>query len=103
MALTVTDHGLTTGDTAMTATTFNPLAAARDLKAAGVEAEQAEAIAEGMRQAADAAASADRADLATKADLADLATKADIRWILTILGFQAALILAIAAKLFGIV
>ena len=29
----------------MTATTFNPLAAARDLKAAGVEAEQAEAIA----------------------------------------------------------
>ena len=56
-----------------------------------------------MRQAADAAASADRADLATKADLADLATKADIRWILTILGFQSALILAIAAKLFGIV
>ncbi len=56
-----------------------------------------------MRQAADAAASADRADLATKADLADLATKADIRWILTILGFQSAFILAIAAKLFGIV
>ena len=84
----------------MTATTFNPLATARDLKAAGVEAEQAEAIAEGMRQAADAAANADRADLATKADLADLATKAEMRWMF---GFQAALILAIAAKLFGIV
>ena len=87
----------------MTATTFNPLAAARDLKAAGIEAEHAEAIAEGMREAADAAASADRADLATKAALADFATKADIRWILTILGFQSAFILAIAAKLFGIV
>ncbi len=95
----------------MTATTFNPLAAARDLKAAGVEAEQAEAIAEGMRQAADAAAGADRGDLATKADLAGFATKADLyreigalrsemRWMF---GFQAALILAIAAKLFGIV
>ena len=47
-----------------------------------------------MRQATDAAASTDRADFATKAD---------IRWILTILGFQSAFILAIAAKLFGIV
>ena len=91
----------------MTATTFNPLATARDLKAAGVEAEQAEAIAEGMRQAADAAANADRGDLATKADLANLATKADLaalrsemRWMF---GFQGALILAIAARLFGIV
>jgi len=84
----------------MTATTFNPLAAARDLEAAGIERRQAEAIAEGMREAADAAANADRADLATKADLADLATKAEMRWMF---GFQAALILAIAAKLFGIV
>ena len=99
----------------MTATTFNPLAAARDLKAAGIEAEHAEAIAEGMREAADAAAGAARGDLATKADLAaletrlraDLATKADLdtlrselRWML---GFLAALILAMAAKLFGIV
>ena len=96
-------------------TAFNPLATARDLKAAGIEAEHAEAIAEGMREAADAAASADRGDLATKADLADLenrlradlATKADLetlrselRWMLA---FQAAIILAIAAKLFGIV
>ena len=53
----------------MTATTFNPLAVARDLKAAGIEAEHAEAIAEGMRCAADAAASAGRDELATKADL----------------------------------
>ena len=99
----------------MTATTFNPLATARELEAAGIERRQAEAIAEGMREAADAAAGADRADLATKADLRTaiepLATKADLyreigalrsemRWTS---GFQAALILAIAAKLFGIV
>ena len=104
----------------MTATTFNPLAVARDLKAAGIEAEHAEAIAEGMREAADAAAGADRGDLATKADLAgfrdelraeiaelrtasraDLETlRSELRWIL---GFLAALILAMAAKLFGIV
>ena len=91
----------------MTASTFNALAAARDLEASGIERRQAEAIAEGMRQAA----GADRAELATKADLAHFATKADLyreigalrsemRWIL---GFLAALILAMAAKLFGIV
>ena len=81
--------------------TFDALTATRKLEAAGVERHQAEAIAEGMRDAAD------RADLATKADLADFATKADLaalrsemRWML---GFQAALILAVAAKLFGIV
>ena len=110
----------------MSATTFNPLATARELEAAGIERRQAEAIAEGMREAADAAAGADREALATKTDLdglesrvdaklagletrlrADLATKADLetlrselRWMLA---FQAALILAIAAKLFGIV
>ncbi len=106
----------------MTATTFNPLSAARDLEAAGIERRQAEAIAEGMREAADAAAGADRDDLATKADLAHFATKADLaevrnelradlhrkietlrsemRWMFA---FQGALILAIAARLFGIV
>ena len=52
----------------MAASTFNPLEAARDLKAAGIEAEHAEAIAEGMRRAA----SADRDELTTKADLAAL-------------------------------
>ena len=62
----------------MTATTFNPLATARELEAAGIERRQAETIAEGMRQAADAAANADRGDLATKADLAHFATKADL-------------------------
>ena len=60
----------------MTATTFNPLATARELEAAGIERRQAEAIAEGMREAADAAANADRAD---RADRADFATKADLR------------------------
>ena len=106
----------------MTATTFNPLATARALESAGIERRQAEAIAEGMREAADAGAGADRAELATKADLADFATKSDLdelrretkadlhreigalrfemRWMF---GFQAALILAIAARLFGIV
>ena len=65
----------------MAATTFNPLAAARDLEAAGIERRHAEAIAEGMREAADAAAGAergDRAEFATKAGLAHFATKADL-------------------------
>ena len=56
------------GDTAMTTTTFSALAAARELKAAGIEAEHAEAIAEGMRRAA----GADRDELATKAGLAEI-------------------------------
>ena len=107
----------------MTAATFDTLAATRNLESAGIERQHAEAIAGAMREAADAAAaSADRADLATKADLADFATKADLaelraatradlyreigalrsemRWMF---GFQSALILAMAAKLFGIV
>ena len=52
----------------MAASTFDALAATRDLEAAGIERRQAEAIAEGMREAA----GADRAELATKADLAEL-------------------------------
>ena len=98
----------------MSTATFDTLTTAREVEAAGIERRQAEAIAEGMRRAI----SADRGDLATKADLADFATKADLaefraasradletlrselRWMLA---FQAALILAIAAKLFGIV
>ena len=74
----------------MTATTFNPLDAVRELEAAGVERRQAEAIAEGMRRAA----TADHDALATKADIATL------RWMF---GFLVALNLAMAAKLFGIV
>ena len=91
----------------MTATTFDALTAARDLESAGIERHQAEAIAKTMRDAA----GADRAELPTKADLADFATKADlhreigtlrseVRWMSA---FQGALILAMAAKLFGIV
>ena len=89
------------------------LAAARDLKAAGFEPEQAEALAAQLRSAA----GADRDDLATKADLdakidalrretkADLhreigILRSELRWIL---GFLAALIVAMAARLFGIV
>ena len=52
----------------MSATTFNPLEAARDLEAAGVERKQAEAHAEALRQAA----TADRDEFATKADFAEL-------------------------------
>ena len=49
----------------MATTTFNPLAATRALEAAGIEHRHAEAIAEGMREAA----TADRDERATKADL----------------------------------
>ena len=48
----------------MTATAFNPLATARELEAAGIERRQAEAIAEGMRRAAEA----DRGELATRGE-----------------------------------
>ena len=67
----------------MLATAFDPLAAARDLKATGFEQEQAEALAAQLR----VVAGTDHADLATKADLAVLRvdlenyraeTKADI-------------------------
>ena len=56
------------GNAAMTATTFNPPEAARDLEAAGVERKQAEAYAEALRRAA----TAGRDESATKADLAEL-------------------------------
>ena len=100
---------------AMNAATFDTYAAAKRLRDAGFDERQAEAAVSMVRDAA----GADREQLATKADLradlagletrlrADLATKADLetlrselRWMLA---FQAALILAIAAKLFGIV
>ena len=98
------------------------MAAAKRLRDAGFDERQAEAAVSMVRDAA----GADREQLATKADLdalesrvdaklaaletrlrADLATKADLetlrselRWMLA---FQAAIILAVAAKLFGIV
>ena len=106
----------------MNAATFDTCAAAKRLRDAGFDERQAEAAVSMVRDAA----GADREQLATKADLdalesrvdaklagletrlrADLATKADLetlrselRWMLA---FQAALILAVAAKLFGIV
>ena len=82
----------------MTATGFNPLATARELEAAGVERRQAQAIAEGMRQAAEAGANADRGDLA------DLATSADLRTAIEPLATRAELVRALwiqAAALIG--
>ena len=87
----------------MIATAFDPLAAARDLKAAGFESEQAEALAAQLR----VAAGADHADLATKADIAEL--KADIgalrsefgsvRWAV---GLIAAFVFVIGLRVFGL-
>ena len=57
----------------MTAAAFDALATAHTLEEAGVECQQAEAIAGAMRQATEA----DRDQLATKADLAAL--KAEIK------------------------
>ena len=86
------------------ATSFNPLAFARELETVGVERRQAEAIAEGVRQAA----GADRDALATKADLdtaiAGLETRLVerenrlVKWAvglaLGVAGFTAAVVLA---------
>ena len=92
----------------MPSSTFDALTAARKLEAAGVERSQAEAIADQLRTAA----GADLDQLATKGDLAELrlATKGDLaelraelrmmRWAIS---FLAALMLAVAARLFGIV
>ena len=95
----------------MLATAFDPLAAARDLKAAGFESEQAEALAAQLR----VAAGADHADLATKADIALLkgdieALKGDvaglrselgtIRWSV---GLIAAFLFAIGLRVFGLI
>ncbi len=78
----------------MAASTFNPLEAARDLKAAGIEAEHAEAIAEGMRRAV----SADRDELATKADLAALEARMTAT-LYRALWFQGGAIIAILTAL----
>ena len=52
----------------MTASTFNPLTAAREIESADIERRQAETIAEQLRIAAEA----DRSELATKGDLVAL-------------------------------
>ena len=80
-----------------TTTTFDALTAARDLKAAGFEPDQAEALAAQLRTAA----GADHDELAKKADLAEL--RADIHRALWILGAGVVAIIggfiAIAASL----
>jgi len=81
----------------MATSTFDTLAATRALEAAGVDRKQAEAHAEQLR----VAAGADLEQLATKADLAVITAKLGIvQWVMA---FQAALILAMAARLFGVV
>ena len=92
----------------MPLSTFDTHAAVTALRDVGIDEAHAAAIVNTVRDA-----SVDHADLATKGDLAELetrlraATRADLetlrsemRWMLA---FQAALILAIAAKMFGIV
>ena len=92
----------------MNATAYDTLTAMRALEAAGMERRQAEAVAEQLRTAADAG----QDDLATKADIvaagvqhnAEIAiVPAELRAIRWMLGFQAALIIAMAARLFGLV
>ena len=73
----------------MTSTEFDSIRAAKRLRDAGFNAGQAQAIVEGMHQAA----TADRNELATKADLAAVRTEMRIYGIL---------IVAIVGKLFGI-
>ena len=80
----------------MPSSTFDTLAATRALEAAGVQRAQAEAHAEQLR----AAAGADLEQLATKADLAPIRSELSmLKWAMA---FQAALILAMAGRLFGI-
>ena len=81
----------------MATTTFDTLSAVRALEAAGVGRRQAEAHAEQLR----AAAGADLGPLATEADLPVITTKLGIVQSLSVV--QAVLILAMAARLFGIV
>ena len=81
----------------MRSSTFDALTAARKLEAAGVDCAHAEAIADQLR----AAAGVDLDELATKGDLAEL--RAELRMMRWAVSFLAALMLAVAARLFGIV
>ena len=88
----------------MNGTTFDALATARNLEAAGLGREQAEAIAAACRQAA----GADHHTLATKADVAAVkadvaAVKADVAAVKWVLGFVAVFVVAMSARLFGII
>ena len=84
----------------MTSTDFDSISAAKRLRDAGFNADQAQAIVEGMHQAA----TADRNELATKADVAALKAelKADIASVRIEMRIYGILIVAIAGKLFGI-
>ena len=84
----------------MTSTDFDSISAAKRLRDAGFNADQAQAIVEGMHQAA----TADRNELATKADTAALKAelKADIAAVRIEMRIYGILIVAIAGKLFGI-
>ena len=84
----------------MTSTDFDSISAAKRLRDAGFNADQAQAIVEGMHQAA----TADRNELATKADVAALKAelKADVASVRIEMRIYGILIVAIAGKLFGI-
>ena len=84
----------------MTSTDFDSIRAAKRLRDAGFNADQAQAIVEGMHQAA----TADRNELATKADTAALKAelKADLAAVRIEMRIYGILIVAIAGKLFGI-
>ena len=77
----------------MTASPFDPLAAARELEAAGAESAPPEAITAPRR----VAAGPDHDALATNPGL--LALRSEVRWMF---GFQTALPLAVAARRFGL-
>ena len=82
----------------MSAMTFDTLKVAESLKTAGIDEAHARAIVTAMRQAINE-------NSATKADLAVVKSelKADIAALKWIASFQSAFILAIAARLFGLV
>ena len=91
----------------MTSTDFDSIRAAKRLRDAGFNADQAQAIVEGMHQAA----TADRNELATKADIAALkaeskadiaAVRTEIASVRTEMRIYGILIVAIAGKLFGV-
>ena len=81
----------------MTATTFNPLEAAQDLEAAGIERKHAEAIAKAINHGDERAATKADLDTAIAGVRSELAT---IRWVV---GIQSAITLAtfaiVAARL----
>ena len=84
--------------------TFDALATVRNLEAAGLGREQAEAIAAACRLAA----GTDHHALATKADVAAVkadvaAVKADAAAVKWVLGFVAVFVAAMSARLFGII